>query len=110
MSKLDAINTEELLQRENIVVAHSFAVADWQRFVALAPMDFFSTSLGHTTLAVASAPACFVMFIEEALKNGSHLRSHVINHEGRQEGGILRPKNKIKMSSIIGWLKKKQYH
>ena len=41
MSKLDAINTEELLQRENIVVAAAASVADWQRFVALAPMDFF---------------------------------------------------------------------
>ena len=49
MSKLDAINSEELLQRENIVVAAAASVADWQRFVALAPMDFFSTSLGHTT-------------------------------------------------------------
>ena len=41
------------------------------------------------------------MFIEEALKNGSHLRSHVINHGGVEEkvgkkAGILKPENKVK--------------
>jgi hypothetical protein len=40
------------------------------------------------------------MFTEEALKNGSHLRSHVINHgewrNSRKKAGILKLENKGK--------------